>query len=261
MENDPKKVFTNFIAPNFGLEFNQTGISLFVGAEGRHQIIPILAVEGSIHYDFVNVGGKAGGFLFEVGGFMPLFSKERKKEIPIILDYNPHAGTVYKNGKTYNVEQTKFIKIPGGKYLNKYGIRTGLHQRKLFTENDEINSIKANGHISITGIYIGGQVTSQAYLKAKLNGEEERHGAGFTRLYADAMLFPDASLSTPDILPSVKKKNSLGWRVGFQWYISPHDGKHKFFSNSIFGSEIAQRPYGGLMFRGYWAFSIYKSRS
>lgn len=260
LEDNPEKAFTNFIAPELGMEYNNTGLSVYLGANYRYGIKQLFTLEGAAHYDLINVGGPGGGFLMEVGGFLPLLKKVKNKAVPVVLSYNPYAGRTYENGKAYNVEETKSFKIPSGQFLNRYGLRGGIHIRQLGLETSGIKAEKASGTILLNGIYLGGQITSQVYVRTKVNNDVERFGSGFTRIYADVIVFPSTSISNEILKAKAKSDGSLGWRVGLQWFVSPHDGKYKFLGGSVFGGEIGSRPLGGFMFRGYWAIALFKRR-
>lgn len=256
IEDDPDQANTNFIAPELGMEFNSTDLGVFIGANGRKSISK-LTIEAVVRYDVVNLNSSSATFHAEGGVFLPLNSKIKQKEVPIFLSYNPYAGKVYDGINTYNIEETKFITVPSGQYKNTFGVRGGIHARSMGVE-DEVNSI-APGNILLGGIYGGFQLTSQAYVRAHLDEKEERIGAGFTRLYADILLFPVTELSRSDLEPAAKSDGFIGWRVGYQWYISPHEGEYKFFGNSVFGAEIGMRPLSGFMFNITWGYALNRS--
>ena len=104
-------------------------------------------------------------------------------------------------------------------------------------------------------------MTSQAFVKALINNDVERIGAGFTRLYGDIFLLPVSTVSTDTLLDAedIKSDGVLGWRIGYQWYISPHEGEYKFFGNSVFGAEIGSRPLSGFMFNFTWGYALNRS--
>jgi len=257
LEDNPEKVYTKFIAPELGVENNSPNISFFVGANARYGITDALVLEGIARLDVYQSNGAGAGFLLEAGGFLPLTSKIKRKEIPIILSYNPYADTKYENGVKYNVEETKYLKVPDGQYKNQIGVRGGLHQRRTGT-GDLFDAVE--GAINLTGVYLGGQWTSQAYMKTKINNDVERIGAGFTRVYGDLLVLPVSNLSEPLANNDVKADGVIGWRVGFQWYVSPHDGDYKFLGNSVFTAEIGSRPLSGFLFNMSWGFALMSNR-
>lgn len=261
LEDEPESANTNFIAPEFGAESNSTDLSIFLGANARKAFVGNLTFEGLARFDVYSMNAGSASFQIEAGGFLPLITKEKNKEVPIMLSYNPYAGKQYNtdDGKLYNVEETKYIKVPSGKYKNKYGIRGGLHFRSTGVADDIANLDP--GNINLGGLYIGGQMTSQAFVKALINDDVERIGAGFTRLYADILVLPVSTVSDDMLLDAedLKSDGILGWRVGYQWYISPHEGEYKFFGNSVFGAEIGSRPLSGFMFNFTWGYALNRS--
>ncbi len=257
IEDNPESANTNFIAPELGLESNSTDLGVFLGASARKSILKGLTFEGNARYDVVSLNAESVTFQLEGGVFLPLMTKEKSKEVPVFLSYNPYAGRSYEDNKAYNIEETKYVKIPSGKFKNQYGLRGGLHYRSIGVE-DLVQDVDP-GNINLGGIYLGGQMTSQAFVKILVNNDVERIGAGFSRVYADIFLLPLSELSRDDIAPAAKSDGVLGWRVGYQWYISPHEGEYKFFGNSIFGAEIGSRPLSGFMFNLTWGYALNRS--
>ena len=255
LEYNPDQAYTKFIAPEWGAESNTTNLSLFLGANGRIGLTDKLTLEGMARIDVYQINGSGIGTLLEAGAFLPLKSKIKEKNVQVILSYNPYAGTTYKDGKRYNVEETRSITIPNGQYKNQLGVRGGLHNRLT-----SIYDNGAGGNIFLSGVYLGGQWTSQAYVRTKINNDIERIGAGFTRVYGDVLVLP---VSTPDAAANtgdVKNDGILGWRVGYQWYVSPHSGDYKFLANSVFGAEIGHRPLSGFLFNVSWGFAFLNSK-
>ncbi|MAE82298.1 MAG: hypothetical protein CMB80_06165 [Flammeovirgaceae bacterium] len=255
LEDNPDNAFTKFVAPEWGAESNTTNLSIFVGANARLGLTDIITLEGIARIDAYQLNGKGIGFLLEAGGFMPLKTKIKQKEVPIILSYNPYAGTEYKDGKKYNIEETKSITIPQGQFKNQLGVRGGIHNRSTSIFDNGFG-----GNIFLSGVYLGGQWTSQAFVKTKINNDVERIGAGFTRIYGDLLVLP---VSTPDAAANtgdVKSDGILGWRLGYQWYVSPHNGDYKFLANSVFSAEIGHRPLSGFLFNVSWGFAFLNSK-
>lgn len=261
IEDNPESANTNFIAPEVGLESNSTDLGVFLGANVRKALFSDFTLEGVGRFDVVSFNSGSATFQIEGGLFFPLKSKEVTKEVPVFLSYDPYAGTKYNfdDGKTYNIEETKYIKIPSGKYKNTYGVRSGLHYRSVGIA-DDIQDLEP-GNINIGGIYLGGQMTSQAFVRTIINDDVERIGAGFTRLYADIFILPISTVSNDMLLMAedIKSDGTIGWRVGYQWYISPHEGEYKFFGNSVFGAELGSRPLSGFMFNLYWGYALNRS--
>lgn len=259
LENDATKAYSYFVAPDVGSEYNATNFSVHVGASARLGLIDLLDLEGIARVDAVQVSGKGLGFLLEAGGFFPLTTTEKRKDVPVVLSYDPYAGSTTVNGTQYRVEESKFINIPDGQYLNKIGVRGGFHTRSMGVESDGIKAPALESHLSLFGIYVGGQYTSQAYVKTKINNDVERYGAGFTRFYGDLILFPVSNLADMAVAPALKKDKAIGWRGGFQWYLDPHEGEYKRLSNSIFIAELGSRPYSGFFFNFSWGFALMSS--
>lgn len=259
LEDNPENAYTNFIAPEFGLESNKTDFAAFLGASARQPLFGDFTLEALARFDVVSLNSGAATFQAEGGLYLPLITREKIKPVPVILSYNPYAGKEYNtdDNKLYNVEETKFLKVPSGKYKNQYGARAGLHYRSIGVE-DEVNDLEA-GNINLGGIYLGGQMTSQAFVKTMINDDVDRIGAGFTRLYFDVLLLPYSELSREELSAASNSDGMLGWRVGYQWFISPHDGEYKFFGNSIFGAEIGTRPLSGFLFNFSWGYAFNRS--
>lgn len=257
LEDSPEKAYTKFVAPELGSDYNASNISIYLGANARYGLTDLITLEGIARLDVYQFSGKGPGFHLEAGGFLPLTSKIKQKDIPIILSYDPYAGEKWVDGRLVTYEETKSINIPNGKYINEVGVRGGLYQRRIGAAN---MAETVNGAINLTGVYIGGQWTSQAYLKAKINDDVERIGAGFTRVYGDILVLPISNLSDPLANYNVEADGTFGWRVGFQWYLSPHDGEYKWLSNSVFTAEIGKRPLSGFLFNMSWGFALMNNR-
>ena len=253
LEDNPVKAFTKFIAPEFGMEYNATTLSVFAGANGRFALGSKMTLESTARLDLYQLNGPGPGFHLEGGVFLPLTSKIKNKEVPIILSYNPYAGTTYENGQKYNIEETKYIKTPNGQYLNTMGVRGGIYNRKTGAEN---LSGDVSSTIFLSGVYLGGQFTSQAFVKTKINNDVERIGAGFTRFYGDLLILPVSNIDDPLANEGLKSDGVIGWRVGFQWYVSPHDGDFRFLGPSVFTAEIGNRPLSGFLFNLSWGFAF-----
>ena len=257
LEDNPEKAYTKFIAPELGSEWNSPALSIFVGANGRFQFVEAFTVEAAVRYDVYKSAGKGPAFLLEGGIFLPLATKIKKKDVPVVLSYDPYAGEVYKDGRSYNVEETKSINIPNGQYKNQLGVRGGLHTRRVGASD---LSETINSGIMLSGIYLGGQFTSQAYVKTKINDDVERIGAGFGKYFFDILVLPVSNLQDPFASYDVKADGVIGWRAGFQWYVSPHDGEYKMLRNSVFTAEIGKRPLSGFMFNMTWGFALMSTR-
>jgi hypothetical protein len=257
LEDNPEKAYTKFVAPVLGSDYNASNVSVYLGANARYGLTDLITLEGLARLDVYQYSGKGPGFHIEAGGFLPLISKVKEKEIPIILSYDPSAGQKWVDGQLRTYEETKSITIPNGKYINEVGFRGGLYQRRMGAA-DMLETV--NGAINLTGVYLGGQWTSQAYLKAKINDDVERIGAGFTRVYGDILILPISNLSDPLANYNVKPDGTFGWRVGFQWYLSPHDGEYKWLANSIFTAEIGKKPLSGFNFNLSWGFALMNKR-
>ena len=257
LEDNPDKAYTKFVAPEIGFEYNSENISVSLGANARYGISEVLTLEGAAKYDVFQLNGTGAAYHFEAGAFFPLTSTVKNKEVPIVLSYNPYAGRKYENGKEYNIEETKYIKVPSGQYKRKLGVRGGIYNRSTGIEN-VTETISTN--IFLMGVYIGGQLTNQAYVKTLVNNDVERIGAGFGRIYGDIILFPVSNLGDESLTDIPKSDGAFGWRVGYQWYVSPHDGEYRFLGPSVFSAEIGSRPLSGFMFNVTWGLAIMNSR-
>ncbi len=260
LENDPTKAYSKFVAPEYGAEFSGANLSIYLGANARYGLSDKLFLEGVAHYDVFQMKGKGAAYLLEGGIFFPLTTKTKVKEVPVILSYDPYAGTTYKNGQQYNVESTKYIAISDGQYLNKLGARGGIYHRMTGVEGDDIKAPGIPSTATLVGVYLGVQQSSQAYVKTKINNEVERIGAGFARYYGDIVVYPVSSIGDETIAPALKKDKTIGWRAGLQWYLDPHDGEYKRLLNSIFTTEIGSRPYTGFYINFSWGFAFLNSR-
>lgn len=260
LENDPTKAYSKFVAPEWGGEFSGSNLSIFLGANGRYGITDKLTLEGIARYDLFQMKGKGAAYLLEGGIFLPLKTSTKVKEVPVVLSYNPYAGTTYQNGRQYNIESTKYISIPNGEYLNKLGVRGGIYHRMTGVEGDDIKAPGIPSTATLVGVYVGLQQSSQAYVKTKINNEVERIGAGFARYYGDIVIYPVSSIGDETIAPALKKDKTVGWRVGLQWYLDPHDGDYKRLMNSIFTTELGSRPYTGFYINFSWGFAFLNSR-
>ncbi len=258
LEDEPTKAYTKFIAPEVGMDYNSAALSVFVGANGRFGISDLLTVEGAFRYDLYNgIDAIGGTFGTEAGIYLPFTQSIRQKEIPVMLSYNPYAGTEYKDGKKYNIEEAKFIKVPSGQYLNQLGMRGGVHYRKLGAQD---MTYTTTSPINLGGFYLGGQFTSQAYVKTRINDDVERIGAGFTRIFIDAFILPISEIQNPAADEGVKSDGTFGWRAGFQWFASPHDGDYRFLGPSIFTIEVGSKPLTGFNFMFSYGFAFMNRR-
>lgn len=257
LEDHPDKAYTKFVAPEIGFEYNSENISVSLGANARYGITDLLTLEGAIKYDVFQLNGSGAAYHVETGAFLPLTGSIKNKEVPIVLSYDPYAGTTYKNGQKYNIEETKYIKVPSGQYKRQLGVRGGIYNRSTGIEN-LTETISTN--IFLMGVYLGGQLTNQAYVKTLVNNDVERIGAGFGRIYGDIILFPVSNLGDETLTDLPKKDGAFGWRVGYQWYVSPHDGDYRFLGSSVFSAEIGSRPLSGFMFNVTWGFALLNKR-
>jgi hypothetical protein len=258
LENNPEKAYTKFLAPEFGSEYSGINVSILVGANARMGISDKLVFEGDAQLDIYQIHGKGPGYHLEGGVFLPLKTKTKIKDVPVILSYNPYAGSKYEDGKRYTIEETKYITIPNMDYKDQYGVRGGIYTRGIGIGNNE--SEAGAGTLTLVGPYIGVQKTSQAYVKTKINEDVDRIGAGLGRYFIDVILFPVKSISDETLAPTLKKDKAVGWRGGFQWYLDPHDGEYKRLMNSIFTAEIGSRPYTGFYMNFTWGFAFMNQR-
>lgn len=257
LEDQPEKAYSTFIAPEFGMDYNSTALCAFVGVNARYGL-SVVDLEGAFRYDLYNgIDGLGGTFLVEGGGFLSLNARIKQKEVPVILSYNPYADTKYENGKKYHVEETKYLKVPDGQYLNQIGVRGGVHYRRLGAQDATYTTTSG---INLAGIYIGGQFTSQAYVKTRVNNDVERIGAGFSRIYGDVLLLPVSEIADPAASEGLAADGVFGWRVGYQWYVSPHDGDYRFLGSSVFSAELGKKPLTGFNFNFSWGFAFRNGR-
>jgi hypothetical protein len=257
LENNPEKAYSKFIAPEIGMESNSTNTSVVLGANGRYGLSNGMVAEGVARIDVYQLNGSGFPFLLEGGAFLPMTRKTKEKKAQVILSYNPYAGSKWEDGQKYQVSETKYLEISDAQFLNRTGVRGGAYLRSTGAE-DLVAATKSS--IFLGGIYLGGQYTSQAYVKTRVNDEVERIGAGFSRVYADLLVLPVSTLGDPAANDGLKPDGVIGWRVGFQWYVSPHDGDYKFLGRSVYTAELGKRPLTGFMFNMTWGWAIMNSR-
>lgn len=251
-EADPQKAFTKFIAPEYGMLSNSTDIGMFLGASARIGLTNAITMEGFGRYDVWTINGAGAKYSFEAGAFLPLKKGSKVKDVPIILSYNPYAD----GGVGYRVEETRSITIKNGKYDTQLGLRGGVHVASV-----GVGSLTGpGGTVNLAGVYFGGQMTTQTLIKALINDDVYRYGAGFSRMYADIFILPVSNLSEPTATDGTKKDGTFGWRVGLQWYVSPHDGEYRFLGRSVIGAEVGSRPLSGTMFTMSWGLALAEKR-
>ena len=257
LENNPEKAYSKYIVPEVGMESNSTNTSFLLGANGRYGLSNGMVAEGVARIDVYHLNGSGFPFLLEGGAFLPMTKKIKEKQAQVILSYNPYAGSTWKDGQKYQISEAKYLEIPDAKFLNRTGVRGGGYIRSTGSE-DLLGTNESS--IFLGGIYLGGQYTSQAYVKTRVNDDVERIGAGFSRVYADLLVLPVSTLGDPAANDGLKPDGVIGWRVGFQWYVSPHDGDYKFLGRSVYTAELGKRPLTGFMFNMTVGWAIMPSR-
>lgn len=256
LENDPSKAYSKFIAPAVFVDMasdENLGISLALGADARYAFTPIFDLEGKLYFNVFGVSDRTA-FHAEVGGFYPLGSKEKLKDLKVIVGNELYAGT---DDYGRDVEEITYVGVSNGKFLNKYGVRAGLysHTAGLEFENPETFDEEFFTY-NLTGIYAGLQFTSQAYVKIDQPGFGKRVGAGFTRYYADVFVLPINSFD----IAGLEKESGLGGRIGMQWYVSPHDGSYHYLGRSVFSAEVGTRPYTSFYLTLGWGYALGSKR-
>ena len=61
LEDNPDKVYTKFIAPEFGMESNSTNLSFFAGANTRMGLTEAITLEGIARLDLYQISGSGLG--------------------------------------------------------------------------------------------------------------------------------------------------------------------------------------------------------
>jgi hypothetical protein len=256
-EADPELAFTKFIAPEYGAMGGSTTIGMYLGAQARVGITEALTIEGYGRYDVWTISGEGPQYTVDAALFLPLKKGSKTKDVPVILSYNPYAGTEFKDGNLYNVEETRSITIPNGKYNTQLGARAGVHVSSVGVGNPGLGP---EGVISHAGVYVGGQMTAKTLIKALINDDVYRYGAGFSRTYLDVLVLPSNNLSEPTATADTRKDGLIGWRAGLQWYVSPHDGEYRFLGRSVISLEVGQRPISGWNLSMGWGLAFAEKR-
>lgn len=239
IEDNPEKAFTNFVAIDLlGADFdvNFRAPAVYAGVNGRWDLTSNLTLEGLLRPSYSLYGEKSLGIATEANVFYPFASKKKVDEIKVITGFTQESD-MFTRTSTTNYFMTE------GNVLRKYGARGGVYYKQAGMQSDE--AIPVETVITHSGLFIGLQQTTQALLKTKVNNKYERHGAGFTRIYADFLLLPGSKIDNEQVDASYENPKGFGYRLGIQYYLNPYDGDYKLWGASMLNAEIGTLPYTG----------------
>ncbi len=245
--DDPSQIKTSFVGVGIGFE-GSVDNSLMIAVPARLALKNGMAAEGVIGFDAYKLGGKGPTFLLDGGLFLPMKSKTKTKDVKIITDF---SSTTSFSGET--TEITTFFEVPATIDIN-YGPRGGAYFR---TAGVEQTGFGAGTFATIGGIYLGGQMTSKAFVNTEIDGfDEPRAASAFTRIFFDFMILPVSSINDTSIGTNAKKDKLIGWRTGLQMFGNAHKGAKGFFRKAIYTIELGSRPITGLYFQFIYAMPI-----
>ena len=254
IEDNPENVYTNYLAVGLGTDFDWDihSPSAIVSVFGRWGIQDKIYLEGVFSPNVYQYQGKGFGFLIEGGIFYSLKkeTQNRKAVMRLSKKYIPENAdeeteTAYKN-----------LKIPA-KFNFNYGARGGLILKTAGYESPDVNPVGQEiiSHMTIGGIYLGGEFTSALFLKTNIN-DKEHLKSSFLKVYGDLNLYPYRSIEDAFLEKANLRNRIYGFRVGIQYYFDPYADKNKKFGSSILFFEVGDRP----LIAGYtmlgWGFTF-----
>ena len=254
IEDNPRALPGSYITVEpLGLDGGSQGeINLYTGGTVFWSLTEKLKLEGLARYNVLQVGGKGSGFHLEAGGFLPIMSKEVKKDVPVILKTTLYAARV--DDDKY-IDETKYFTVKGT-YLNQMGPRGGLYLKKSGFDFKDESSLTTETNYTNTGIYVGWEKLSQAFVKTKV-GDDYKYGHGQTRIYLDALIIPSRTIAD-DLMGDPDNNGMFGFRVGFQWNKNPYKEKEKGLElNPVYTAEIGSRPISGFYAQMSFGLNIY----
>ncbi|MFT6940218.1 MAG: hypothetical protein ACJASN_001709 [Cyclobacteriaceae bacterium] len=217
-----------------------------IGVPVRLALSNGMAVEGMVGFDIYILGGKGPAFLFDGGLFLPLSSKTKTKDVKIITDIE--TSTNFASGET-----TTFFNAPATVSID-YGARGGGYFRSAGVEQVGFGE---GTFATIGGIYLGGQMTSKAFVNTQIEEyDEPRAASAFTRVFFDIMVLPVASIDDASLGNNAKKDKLIGWRAGLQLFGNAHKDAKGLFRKAIYTTELGSRPLTGVYFQFVYALPI-----
>ncbi len=250
--DDPDQVYQNFIAVGVGLDAGRD-MALTFTTMGRYQVSNVLAAESNIMIDMYKLNSLGSTFLFDAGLFKPFGSQTKSKEVRVITDFD--FKTDYVKGE--RTETTTFITVPATVKVTK-GARAGVYYRSSGLEPSSITLEESKLFSTVAGVYIGGQITSRAFVNTKIEGVKgDRAASSFSRVYLDLMILPVSSINDPNIPSNAKADGFLGGRLGIQLYGNAHKGhRRNIFTKAVYFTEVGYKPIQGLTFHFTYALPL-----
>ncbi len=237
IEDNPDALSENFINLELlGIDYgaNSTDGNVYVGGNIFWSLSDKIKAEGLMRVTAFNIKGKGLGLQTEAGIFLPLVSKTKKDNVPVILKETAFAG---KNEFNQTYDEVKFFNVDGT-VKSQIGPRGGIYFKKTGYE-----AKSAPTSMTLTGVYFGVEKLTQAFVKTKV-GDTFKYGSGQTRVYFDVLLLPARSIDDPAITDP-ERDSSFGWRVGMQWNKKPHKTKEGFEKRLVYNGELGKRPFTG----------------
>ena len=239
IEDNPEKAYTNFVAIDLlgaDFDFNFRAPGVYAGINGRWDVTSNLTLEGLLRPSYSLYGEKSLGIATEANVFYPFASKKKVDDIKVITGFS-QSSDMFTRTSTTNYFMTE------GHVLRKYGARGGVYYKQAGMQSDE--AIPKETFITHSGVFVGLQQTIQAMLHTRVNNEYDRHGAGFTRVYADFLLLPGSKIDNEQVNDSYENPKGFGYRLGIQYYLNPYSGDYKLWGASLLNAEIGTLPYTG----------------
>jgi len=259
--DDPDKALDKFVVLDVvavDLDFNFISSNVYIGGSTYWPITDKLIIDSNIKIPIVSLSGGGFGLTAEPGVFFKLSSKTKTDDVPVVIEATLFAETRYENGRQYNVDKYKYLTAKGT-YRDSFGARGGLYFRQGPFMPDDVN-FESNTTSTLTGLYIGFQKISQAFVEMLVSGngldKEKFIGAGFTKTYVDVMFCPVKTIADQAIADANEKNSPLGVRAGFQWNKNPY--KTKLFGRAVYSAEIGIRPLMGFYITAGLGFKVYQ---
>ncbi|MFY0606096.1 MAG: hypothetical protein JXR10_05235 [Cyclobacteriaceae bacterium] len=248
IEDDPSQIKTSFVGIGIGFE-GSVDNALMIAAPARMSLSNGMAVEGIVGFDAYKLGGKGPTFLLDGGLFLPLSAKTKTKDVRIVTAFEMESNA-FTGERT---ETTRFFMAPATVDIN-YGARGGAYFR---TAGVEQTGFGEGTFATIGGIYLGGQMTSKAFVNTEVEGYKNPLAASaFTRVFFDLMVLPVSSVDDTTFGTNAKKDKLIGWRTGLQMFGNAHKGAKGFFTKAIYTMELGSRPLTGLYFQFIYSMPI-----
>jgi len=239
IEDYPEKAYTNYVAIDLlggDFDFNFLAPAVYAGVNGRWDLTSNLTLEGLLRPSYALYGKKSLGIAAEANVFYPFASKKKVDDIKVITGFSQESD-LFTRTSTTNYFMTE------GNVLKKYGARGGFYYKQAGLQSDDVYPVET--FITHSGVFVGLQQTKQAMLHTRVNNKYDRHGAGFTRVYADFLLLPGSKIDNEQVNNSYEDPKGFGYRFGIQYYLNPYDGDYKLWGASMLNAEIGTLPYTG----------------